>query len=76
MRQLDCFPILRDHKKATRLDHDISKIVHLQLEGFPVATLTVLLFPALPLFAQESSGPAQATPTDVMKQLEAQLSRG
>ncbi|MGB8988381.1 MAG: hypothetical protein WCC37_17415 [Candidatus Sulfotelmatobacter sp.] len=41
-----------------------------------MATLTVLLFPALPLFAQESSGPAQATPTDVMKQLEAQLSRG
>lgn len=44
-------------------------------KGFPVTILTVLSFLALPLYAQESSGKAQAAPTDVMKQLEALTKR-
>jgi hypothetical protein len=44
-------------------------------KGFPVTILTALLLLAFPLFAQESSGAAQAVPTDVMKQLEALTKR-
>jgi hypothetical protein len=44
-------------------------------KGFPATILTALSFLAVPLFAQESSGAAQAVPTDVMERVEALTKR-